>query len=266
MTNLLDQKLKQLQPRKALITFITAGYPNPDLTVDIMHCLVENGADVIELGMPFSDPMADGPVIQKASEQAIQQGTNLKQTLSMVAEFRQSNQTTPIVLMGYLNPVESMGYAAFVEQAAQSGVNGVLLVDSPPEESAELQKQLNAHQLRQIFLVAPTTSERRKKLICEMAQGFIYYVALKGVTGAADLDAETVNLAVKALKNDTSLPVAVGFGVKDAQSAVAVATQADAVVIGSALIKSLAACQSIEQTQHEIAQFLQPIRSALDSL
>jgi tryptophan synthase alpha chain len=266
MTNLLDLTLQKLGGRKALIPFITAGFPKPDMTVDLLHSLVEQGADVIELGMPFSDPMADGPVIQKASEQAIQQGTNLKQTLSMVAEFRQSNQTTPIVLMGYLNPVESMGYAAFVEQAAQSGVNGVLLVDSPPEESTELQEQLNAHQLRQIFLVAPTTSERRKKLICEMAQGFIYYVALKGVTGAADLDSETVNSAIKALKNDTKLPVAVGFGVKDAQSAVAVAAQADAVVIGSALIQSLAECETIELGQSKIADFIQPIRSALDSL
>jgi len=266
MNNLLDQTLQQLAGRKALIPFVTAGYPSPEMTVDILHTLVDQGADVIELGMPFSDPMADGPVIQKASEQAIEQGTNLKQTLSMVAEFRQTNQTTPVVLMGYLNPVESMGYASFVQQASDAGVNGVLLVDSPPEESAEIQKQLHSHQLRQIFLVAPTTSERREKLICEMAQGFIYYVALKGVTGAADLDSETVNTAVQGLKNKTKLPVAVGFGVKDAQSAVAVAAQADAVVIGSALISALSDCKTKQQAQQKVAEFIQPIRSALDSL
>lgn len=266
MSNLLDQTFQRLAGRKALIPFITAGYPKPELTVDILHCLVDNGADVIELGMPFSDPMADGPVIQKASEQAIKQGTNLKQTLEMVAEFRQSNQSTPIVLMGYLNPVESMGYDAFVEQAAQAGVQAVLLVDSPPEESAALQQQLNSRQLQQIFLVAPTTSARRKQRIIEMAQGFIYYVALKGVTGAADLDSETVNTAVKTLKNDTELPVAVGFGVKDATSAVAVAEQADAVVIGSALIKTLTGCHDKDTACQQVADFISPIRRAMDSL
>ena len=266
MSGLLHQTLTGLAGKKALIPFITDGFHEPDMTVPIMHSLVNSGADLIEVGMPFSDPMADGPVIQKASEQAIEQGTNLKQTLAMVAEFRQHNQSTPIVLMGYLNPVESMGYANFVAQAAQAGVNGVLLVDSPPEESAEIQKHLQSHGLQQIFLVAPTTSEVRQALICSKAEGFIYYVALKGVTGAADLDTTVVNEAVKALKTRTNLPVAVGFGVKDAASAVAVAEQADAVVIGSALIQVLADCKTAEQAQQKTADFIQPIRSALDSL
>lgn len=267
MSQLLTETLSNLNHKKALIPFITAGFPGPDMTLPIMHCLVENGADVIELGMPFSDPMADGPVIQKASEQAIEQGTGLGETLAMVVEFRQTNQSTPIVLMGYLNPIESMGYETFVEQAARAGVNAVLLVDSPPEESAEIQAQFNAHGLQQIFLVAPTTSPQRKQLICDMAAGFIYYVALKGVTGAADLNTQSVNQAVKELKAVTDLPVAVGFGVQDADSAVAVAAEADAVVIGSALIKAINdSADGVESVCHKVTEFIQPIRKALDSL
>lgn len=267
MNQLLTETLSNLNHKKALIPFITAGYPDPKMTLPIMHCLVENGADVIELGMPFSDPMADGPVIQKASEQAIKQGTGLKQTLQMVYEFRQTNQTTPIVLMGYLNPIESMGYEVFVEQAARAGVNAVLLVDSPPEESADIQTHLKAHNMQQIYLVAPTTSAQRKQLICDVAAGFIYYVALKGVTGAADLNTDAVNHAVKALKATTQLPVAVGFGVKDADSAVAVAREADAVVIGSALIKTIdAAADNVESVLQQVGEFMRPICAALDSL
>ncbi|KAA3650819.1 MAG: tryptophan synthase subunit alpha [Proteobacteria bacterium] len=262
----IDQKFNSLAGKKALIPFMTAGFPKPDMTVPMMHYLVENGADIIELGMPFSDPMADGPVIQKASEKAIQQGVNLVQTLQMVSQFRQDNQHTPVVLMGYLNPVESMGYEKFVNSAAGAGVNGVLLVDSPPEESAELQSHLKKHQLEQIFLVAPTTSEARKKFICQQAGGFIYYVALKGVTGAADLNPEIVNQEIKQLKQYTALPIAVGFGVKDAASAVAVAAQADAVVIGSALIQQLLGCQDKHSAKKAISDFMRPIRLALDSL
>ena len=263
---LLDSTFKQLSVKKALIPFITAGFPHPKMTVSLMHTLVDNGADIIELGMPFSDPMADGPVIQKASEQAIKQGCNLAQTLDMVAQFRQDNQHTPVVLMGYLNPVESMGYEDFVKTAAEAGVNGLLLVDSPPEESADLQTQLKQHDMQQIFLVAPTTSDSRKAFICQQADGFIYYVALKGVTGSADLNPEVVNQEIKDLKRYSDLPIAIGFGVKDAASAVAVAEQADAVVIGSALIQVLSDCTTSEQAQQKAADFMRPIRSALDSL
>lgn len=263
---LLSDTFKRLHAKKALIPFITAGYPTPQLTVPMMHCLVENGADVIELGMPFSDPMADGPVIQKASEAAIKQGVDLRKTLTMVAEFRETNEQTPVVLMGYLNPVESMGYEVFIKDAAKAGVNAVLLVDSPPEESAELQNQLRKHHLQQIFLVAPTTSHARQQLICQQAAGFIYYVALKGVTGSADLNPETVNSHIQQLKQLSELPIVVGFGVKDASSAVAVAAEADGVVIGSALIKALEGSQDTQETLQKVADFMCPIRNALDSL
>lgn len=264
--SLITDTFNQLAGKKALVPFMTAGFPKPEMTVPLMHTLVESGADIIELGMPFSDPMADGPVIQKASEQAIKLGCNLAQTLNMVAQFRQDNQHTPVVLMGYLNPVESMGYEHFVKTAAEAGVNGLLLVDSPPEESADLQSLLKQHQMQQIFLVAPTTSDSRKQLICQQAAGFIYYVALKGVTGSGDLNPLVVNQEIKTLKQYSDLPIAIGFGVKDATSAVAVAEQADAVVIGSALIQVLADCDTTEQAQQKAADFIQPIRSALDSL
>jgi len=262
----LSQTILALAPSKALIPFITAGFPKPEMTVDIMHALVSAGANVIELGMPFSDPMADGPIIQKASEQAIKQGVTLESTLAMVAQFRRKDVITPIVLMGYLNPVECMGYDNFISKAAVAGVNAVLLVDSPPEESHALQVALKKHGLQQIFLVAPTTSESRKKLICDQAAGFIYYVALKGVTGAADLNPDLVNTEIKALKSMTDLPIAVGFGVKDKLSAVAVAEQADAIVIGSALMSMLADCQDSKAAVTKVSEFIRPIRTALDSL
>lgn len=262
----LSQTILSLAPNKALIPFITAGFPKPEMTVDIMHALVAAGANVIELGMPFSDPMADGPVIQKASEQAIKQGVTLETTLAMVVDFRNNDENTPIVLMGYLNPVECMGYDKFISKAAVAGVNAVLLVDSPPEESQDLQVALKKHGMYQIFLVAPTTSESRKQLICNQAAGFIYYVALKGVTGAADLNPDTVNAEIKALKRMTDLPIAVGFGVKDKITAVAVAEQADAVVIGSALMSAIADCQDSETAVTQVTEFLRPIRMALDSL
>lgn len=264
--SLLKQQFKKLAGKKALVPFITAGHPKPELTVGIMHELVKNGADVIELGMPFSDPMADGPVIQQASEQAIAQGVGIEHTIAMVKEFRTNNQHTPVVLMGYLNPVECMGHSHFVEQAKAAGVDALLLVDSPPEESTELLKQLKAQDLEQIFLIAPTTTESRKKMICQHASGFVYYVALKGVTGSAELNSDSVNSDVLSIKKHTDLPVAVGFGVKDAASAVAVAQQADAVVIGSALVSLLGACNDLQSATKAIEQFIKPIRIALDSL
>ena len=262
----LKTTLAELTGSKALIPFITAGHPKPELTVEVMHELVAQGADVIELGMPFSDPMADGPVIQQASERAIAQGVGISHTLSMVASFREQNQHTPVVLMGYLNPVECMGNEAFVKKAAEVGVDAVLLVDCPPEESADLLEHLRHHDLDQIFLVAPTTTDERQQLICQQASGFVYYVALKGVTGSADLDSEAVAKDILNLKSRTQLPVAVGFGVKDADSAVAVAAQADAVVIGSALVDILGQCEDLPAAKQAVANFIKPIRTALNSL
>lgn len=256
----------ELKGTKALIPFVTAGHPHPDLTVGIMYELVKNGADVIELGMPFSDPMADGPVIQQASEHAISLGVGIEKTIEMVKTFRQNNQNTPIVLMGYLNPVECMGYDQFVRQAKSAGVDALLLVDSPPEESVDLITQLKSEEMEQIFLVAPTTTDLRTQMICQHADGFVYYVALKGVTGSADLDAASVNADIQKIKQHTDLPVAVGFGVKDADSAVAVAAHADAVVIGSALVSALNNCEDLENAAQVVADFIKPIRTALDSL
>lgn len=264
--SLLTQKFEQLAGKKALVPFITAGHPKPSLTVPAMHALVANGADVIELGIPFSDPMADGEVIQLSSESAIAQGVGLKDVLSMVASFRKNDTTTPVILMGYLNPIECFGYQEFVEKANACGVNGVLLVDSPPEESAQLLGLLAEKDMHQIFLVAPTTTDDRIKYIMQSATGFIYYVALKGVTGSADLDSEAVSKDVLKLKSAGDLPVAVGFGVKDAKSATAVAEQADAVVIGSALVKLLGACEDEQSMVSTIETFLKPIRNALNSL
>ena len=252
--------------KKTLIPFVTAGHPKPELTVAALHALVEQGADVIEVGVPFSDPMADGPTIQKSSERAISQGVGLDDVLAFVTEFRQSNTHTPIVLMGYLNPIERMGYEQFVEQAKQAGVDAVLMVDSPPEESTQLLSLLKQHDMNQIYLIAPTTTDTRRKYILENASGFIYYVALKGVTGAADLDAAGIQTQVTTVKADTALPVAVGFGVKDAASATAVAQSADAVVIGSALVERLDACETVNDVTTCVEDFIAPIRKALDSI
>lgn len=264
--SLLAQTFTALNGKKALIPFVTAGHPDPDLTVFTMHQLVACGADVIELGIPFSDPMADGVVIQQSSEQAIAKGVNLQKVLQMVAEFRQSNHHTPVVLMGYLNPIESYGYQNFVEQAAQAGVDAVLLVDSPPEESERLLSLLKTHNMQQIFLISPTTTRQRAERIIEKAAGFIYYVALKGVTGAADLDRAAVAKDLRAIKTLSDLPLAVGFGIKDAASALAVAANAEAVVIGSALVSLLNHCQTEQAITQTVKDFLSPIRQALDSL
>ncbi len=250
--------------RKALIPFITAGFPKPEWTVDAMHCLVASGADIIELGVPFSDPMADGPVIQQASEQAIAQGVCLGDVLGMVNEFRQQDKETPIVLMGYLNPLERYGYDDFVNDAATAGVDGVLLVDSPVEESAGLLDLLRQHRLDQIFLVAPTTSGQRLPRILQAASGFVYYVSLKGVTGAASLDTHELAEKIAAIRAGTDLPVAVGFGVSDAKSAQAVARHADAVVIGSALVRVMGQCRDRGGLLEAIDSFLTPVRVALD--
>lgn len=251
--------------RKALIPYITAGDPSPEVTVSLLHTLVASGADVIELGIPFSDPMADGPVIQRASERALAQGVSLRDCLRWVAEFRQTNATTPIVLMGYANPIERMGQAAFVQAAAQAGVDGVLVVDYPPEECEPFAQALRAAGLDPIFLLAPTSSTERMDQVARLGGGYLYYVSLKGVTGAASLDVASVAERVALLKRHAQLPVGVGFGISDAASAVAVAQHADAVVIGSAIIKLMEGeARSGEQGVAAAGEFLLGIRRALD--
>jgi tryptophan synthase alpha chain len=222
--------------RTALVPYITAGDPDPRITVPLMHAMADAGADIIELGVPFSDPMADGPVIQRASERALCHHVSLHGVLDIVARFRERDRDTPVVLMGYLNPVEAMGYAEFAMAAARAGVDGVLTVDMPPEEGAELTAALERAGLDPIFLVAPTTTPARMDRICAAGRGFLYYVSLKGVTGAANLDIGSVRERIVELRRHTGLPVGVGFGIRDAASAARVAAIADAVVVGSALV------------------------------
>jgi len=227
------------QNKKALIPFITAGDPGKGLTVPLMRALVEAGADIIELGVPFSDPMADGPVIQRASERALANKVALRDVLGMVAEFRKSNNTTPVVLMGYANPVEHMGYEIFAKSAKQAGVDGVLTVDIPPEESHGVADVFKAHGLDPIFLLSPTTPEARVEQVARAAGGFIYYVSLKGVTGAGHLDVEEVARKIAMIRSHCNLPVGVGFGIRDAETAQRMAGFADAVVVGSRIVNEI---------------------------
>lgn len=229
----------QAQGRKALIPFITSGDPDPAQTVPLMHTMVDAGADLIELGVPFSDPMADGPTIQRASERALRKGVCLQQILDMVAEFRTRNQTTPVVLMGYANPIEAMGIDAFALAARQAGVDGVLVVDYPPQESAAFVLALKAQAIDPIFLLAPTSTSERIAQVAALASGYIYYVSLKGVTGSAALDVAAVAAQLPAIRAATGLPVSVGFGIRDAATAGAVARIADGVVIGSRLVEEI---------------------------
>jgi tryptophan synthase alpha chain len=226
--------------RSALVPFVTAGDPAPNLTVPILHGLVAGGADVIELGMPFSDPMADGPVIQRSSERALKHGVGLKDVLAYVAEFRKKDTTTPIVLMGYANPIERMGHAMFVRAAAEAGVDGVLIVDYPPEESEAWLKALAGSSIDPIFLLSPTSTDARIDLVAKVARGYIYYVSLKGVTGAANIDTGTVSNMMARIRKHTQVPVGVGFGIRDGATARRVAEVADAVVIGSRIVQELA--------------------------
>jgi len=256
-----DCRAKQ---RKALIPFITAGDPNPTLTLQLMHALVAAGADILELGVPFSDPMADGPVIQRASERALKHQVSLHQVFEMVKEFRTQNTQTPIVLMGYLNPIEAYTYQAVAKDAATAGVDGFLIVDLPPEEADELIKVLQPHEIDTIFLIAPTTNTDRIKLIAKQASGFIYYVSVKGVTGSADLDIQGVSDKLAAVRAQTTLPIGVGFGIKNAETAAKVAKIADAVIVGSALV------QLIEKTEESqliatLSQTLADIRHGIDN-
>jgi tryptophan synthase alpha chain len=253
--------------KKALIPFITAGDPSPDLTVGIMHDLVAAGADIIELGVPFSDPMADGPVIQRASERALANGTNTDDVFSIVQEFRTQNGKTPVILMGYLNPIEVMGYKQFAEKAAKSGVDGLIVVDLPPEEAFDLIEVLKPYEIDQIFLLSPTTRNERLDRICEVASGFLYYVSLKGVTGSNQLDVEAVGEKLRQIRSKTTIPLGVGFGIKDPEIAEAVGKISDAVVIGSALVERIAEhAGNSEKMKNEISSFISSLRLALDNI
>lgn len=259
----------QSQGRKALIPFIHAGDPDPAQTVPIMLSLAEHGADVIELGIPFSDPMADGPVIQRAAERALAKGVGLAQVLDQVRQFRVQNQKTPVVLMGYANPVERYdqkhGKDAFVRDSAAAGVDGVLIVDYPPEECEAFAAALKQAQMDLIFLLAPTSTPKRMAQVGKIASGYVYYVSLKGVTGAGHLDVGGVAQMVPTIKQYVNVPVGVGFGIRDAETAQAVAAVSDAVVIGSALVQLLESHPSHEAPQHAGA-FMAKIRSALDQM
>ena len=251
------------QGRKALIPFITAGDPAPANTVPLMHALVEGGADILELGVPFSDPMADGPTIQRASERALKHGVGLRDVLGMVSEFRKTNPSTPVVLMGYANPIEAMTWDGFCSAAAVAGVDGVLTVDYPPEESCEFAAKCAAAGLDNIYLLAPTTPAHRVDAVAKHARGFIYYVSLKGVTGAATIDMSEVAARLPAIHAATGLPIGVGFGIRDAETARQVAEVADAVVIGSRIV------QEIEQSTPDamldnVKNFVAGVRAALD--
>jgi tryptophan synthase alpha chain len=249
--------------RKGLIPYIAAGDPDPGLTLPLMQALARAGADVIELGVPFSDPMADGPVIQRATERAIRHGVGLRRTLEFVAEFRHADATTPIVLMGYANPIERMGRAEFASAARAAGVDGVLVVDYPPEECHEFDVAMRAVDIDPIFLLAPTSTEERIERVARMAAGYLYYVSLKGITGASHIDVSSVAARLPLIRRCSQVPVGVGFGIRDAASAVAVAQVADAVVIGSRII------QEIESTPREravaaVEALVREIRAALD--
>ncbi len=251
------------QQRKGLIPFITAGFPAPEMTVDLMHALVAGGSDVIELGVPFSDPMADGPVIQRASEAALAQGVSLTHVLEFVRQFRETDTKTPVVLMGYANPIERMGELRFAEQAAAAGVDGVLVVDYPPEECEAFAGTMHAHGIDPIFLLAPTSTDERIQKIARIASGYIYYVSLKGVTGSGSLDLQSVADKIPQIKKHAALPVGVGFGIRDAATARAIGSVADAVVIGSRLVQLLEETERPEAVQ-SLRSFIADIRQALD--
>ena len=254
-------------PRKCLVPYITAGDPDLDTTLALMHTLVENGADVIELGIPFSDPMADGPVIQAACERALAGGTRLIDVLDLVARFRETDETTAVVLMGYMNPIERLGCAAFAERAAAAGVDGVLTVDLPPEEAGELVEALSANALDTIFLLSPTTPDARLETISALGGGYVYYVSLKGVTGAATLDTAAVAERVERIKSFAALPVAVGFGIRDAASAAAVAETADGVVVGSVLVALVGEHGADPDALHRhVGETVRGMREAMDEI
>ena len=265
--NRIDTTLARLRAagRTALIPYVTAGDPSLETTLEIMHALVGAGADILELGVPFSDPMADGPVVQRASERALANGVGLTDVLGLVRHFRQRDRTTPVVLMGYANPIEAMGATAFAERAAAAAVDGVLVVDYPPEEAAEFAGMLQAHGLAPIFLVAPTTPVARLERVAALAKGYVYYVSLKGVTGAGHLDTADVARHLAEIRRIVPLPLGVGFGIRDAASARAIAEHADGVVIGSRLIQEIEGAPPGKAAERAAA-WLAGIRAALDQV
>lgn len=253
----------QSQGRKALIPFITAGFPTVELTVPLMHTLVEAGADVIELGVPFSDPMADGPTIQRSSEKALANGMSLRKVLEMVANFRADDAQTPVVLMGYANPIEAMGLENFAGAALDAGVDGVLVVDYPPEESEAFAQAMLKHSLDPIFLLAPTSSSARFEQVGKLAHGYVYYVSLKGVTGSGQLNIAEVAERIPEIRAATGLPVGVGFGIRDAETAARMAAIADAVVVGSRIIEELEQSPAGEE-QARVAALVGDLRQGVD--
>jgi tryptophan synthase alpha chain len=256
----------KLRHRKALVTFVTAGDPQPDVTVPLLHAMVQAGADMLEIGVPFSDPMADGPVIQAACERALRHHITLHQVLDMVREFRERDDTTPVILMGYLNPVEVWGYADFAQAAAAAGVDGVLTVDMPPEEAAELAGAFRENGIDTIFLLAPTSDSGRMRKVGEMASGFLYYVSFKGVTGANRLDVQAVEAKLAELRRHTQLPLGVGFGIRDGASAAQVAQIADAVVVGSVLVNKVAEfADQPAVIPAQVAGIVGELRAAMDA-
>lgn len=267
MSNKIDTRFERLSRigRKALVPFITVGDPDPEWTVDIMHALVQSGADLLELGVPFSDPAADGPVIQSASERAISRGVTLRGVLDTVETFRRQDPDTPVVLMGYLNPIERYGHENFAGDAARAGVDGVLMVDCPPEEMTGLRGHLDEHGIYSICLVAPTTTSERLQFIAGQAKGYLYYVSFKGITGANSLDEAGLAGPVTKIRSHSNLPIAVGFGIKTADNAAAVAGLADAVVIGSALVEQMKNAGSCDDACERVMDFLAPIRHAMDN-
>ena len=250
--------------RKALIPYITAGDPQPSLTVPLMRALVEAGADILELGVPFSDPMADGPVIQRAGERALKHGVGLSNVLSMVKDFRKSDDETPIVLMGYANPIEAMGVEKFIAAAKSADIDGVIVVDYPPEECEQFAALAKKHGIDPVFLLAPTSTDKRIEQVARVGSGYLYYVSLRGITGASNIDLGDVAARIPKIRAATKLPIGVGFGIRDAESARRVAQAADAVVIGSRIIQEIEA-GAAEQAVSRVKAFLKPIREALDA-
>ena len=253
------------EERKALIPFVTAGDPNPQAAVPIMHALVAGGADVIELGVPFSDPMADGPVIQRSSERALKHGVSLKDVIGYVAEFRKTDATTPVVLFGYANPVEAMGTERFADAAKAAGADGVLIVDYPPEEAEGIVGLLDARGLDTIFLLSPTTTDTRLKQVAALGRGYLYYVSLKGVTGAANIDLDDVSKRLAGIRRHTRLPVGVGFGIRDPETARRIAGVADAVVIGSRLVQEIETSRP-DEVNTRVTAFMRGVREAMDRI
>lgn len=270
--NRINKRFEMLrqQGRKALVPYVVLGDPTPEVTLPVMHALVANGADIIELGVPFSDPTAEGPVIQKAHERALVHGSSLHDALALVKTFRETDKDTPVLLMGYTNPIERMGYDTFIQAAVDAGVDGVLTVDLPPEEAEEFNGHLRQAGIENIFLLAPTSSDERQKMVTGMAGGFIYYVSLKGVTGAGHLDVDSVQEHVSHIRSLTDLPVCVGFGIKDGASARAVAELSDGAVVGSVLVNRMATLAESGESNPAVyaaavSELIAEMRKALDN-